>query len=133
MLWIDLLARTCQEIVPMKDYSNHFRDLIELQIPDDSRILMPRGGPDMIILLTWRLKSDDLRPSKRSRMIRIVISEEALEDYAAGSDGVRLASNARFVSWLKRELDRFDPDHDAPLGVEPPPVTWTLNTLDLNG
>jgi hypothetical protein len=117
----------------MKDYSNHFRDLIELQIPDDSRILTPRGGQDMIILVTWRLKSDDFRPSKRSRMIRIVISGEAVEDYARGSDGVRLASNARFVSWLKRELAKFDPDHDAPLGVEPPPVTWSLGTLELNG
>jgi hypothetical protein len=117
----------------MKDYSNHFRGLIELQIPDDSRILMPRGGQEMIILVTWRLKIDDFRPSKRSRMIRIVISEEAIEDYAAGNDGVRLASNARFVSWLKHELEKFDPDHDAPLGVEPPPVTWSLGTRELNG
>jgi hypothetical protein len=117
----------------MKDYSNHFRDLIELQIPDDARILMPRGGEDLIVLVTWRLKNDDFRPSKRSRMIRIVISAEAIEDYARGSDGVRLASNARFISWLKRELEKFDPDHDAPLGVEPPPVTWTLSTLELNG
>jgi hypothetical protein len=117
----------------MKDYSNHFRDLIELQIPDDSRILVPRGGQDMIILVSWRLKNDDFRPSKRSRMIRIVISEEALQDYAAGTDGVRLASDARLVSWLKRQLDKYNPDHDAPLGVEPPPVTWTLATFELNG
>ena len=117
----------------MKDYSNHFRDLIEQQIPDDARILLPRDAGDMIILVSWRLKNDDFRPSKRSRMIRIVISEEAIEDHAAGSDGVRLASDTRFVSWLKRQLDKFDPDHDAPLGVEPSPVTWTLTTLELNG
>jgi hypothetical protein len=116
----------------MKDYSNHFRELIELQLPDDSRILLPRGGSDMIILLSWRLRNDEFRPSKRSRMIRVVISEEAIEDYAAGTDGVRLASDARFVAWLKRQLDKFDPDHDAPLGVEPPPVTWALATLELN-
>jgi hypothetical protein len=116
----------------MKDYSNHFRDLIEQQIPDDARILLSRGAGDMIILVSWRLKNDDFRPSKRSRMIRIVISEEAIEDYAAGSDGVRLASGARFVSWLQRQLDKFDSDHAAQLGVEPPPVTWTLTTLELN-
>ena len=117
----------------MKDYSNHFRELIETQIPDDSRILVPRGGQDMIILLSWRLKNDEFRPSKRSRMIRIVISEEAIEDYAAGSDGLRLASDARLVAWLQQGLTKFDPDHDAPLGVEPPPVTWSLSTLELNG
>src|ERR1700735_2778622 len=97
----------------MKDYSSHFRDLIESQLPDDSRILMP-GGQDMIVLVTWRLKSDDFRPSKRSRMVRIVISEEAMEDYVRGSDGARLVSNARFISWLNRQLEKFDPDHDAP-------------------
>jgi hypothetical protein len=117
----------------MKDYSAHFRDLIEQQIPDDSRILISRGGRDMIILVTWRLNGDPRRPGKRSRMIRIVIAEEAIEDYASASDGVRAVSNGRFVAWFKRELDKFDPNHDSPLGVEPPPVTWTFNTFRLNG
>ena len=46
----------------MKDYSSHFRELVELQLPDDSRILMPRGGQDMMILATWRLASDERLP-----------------------------------------------------------------------
>ena len=117
----------------MKDYSSHFRELVELQLPDDSRILMPRGGQDMMILASWRLSTDMFRAGKRSRMIRIVISEEAISDYARGSDGERLASDERFVAWLKRQLSAFDPDHDSPLGVEPPAVTWPVNTLALNG
>jgi len=117
----------------MKNYSSHFRELVELNLPDDSRILMPRGGQDMMILATWRLSTDMFRASKRSRMIRIVISEEAIADYARGSDGERLASDERFVAWLKRQLSAFDPDHDSPLGVEPPPVTWPVNTMALNG
>jgi hypothetical protein len=117
----------------MKDFSNHFRALVERQLPDDPRILMPRGGPDMMILATWRLGTDPPRPNKRSRMLRIAISEEALEDYARGSDGVRLASDERFVAWLRRRLSTFDPNHDTPLGVEPPAETWSVNTLELNG
>jgi hypothetical protein len=117
----------------LKDFSSHFRELVEGQLPDDSRILMPRGGQDMMILATWPLPGAALRPSKRSRMIRILISEEALEDYARGSDGVRLASDERFVAWLRRQLSAFDPNHDSPLGVEPPPVTWPVSTLALNG
>ena len=117
----------------MKNYSSHFRELVELQLPDDSRILMPRGGQDMMILASWRLSTDMFRASKRSRMIRIVISEEAIADYARGSDSERLASDERFVAWLKRQLSAFDPDHDSPLGVEPPAVTWPVNTLALNG
>jgi hypothetical protein len=117
----------------MKDYSSHFRELVELQLPQGSRILMPRGGQDMMILATWRLSTDSFRASKRSRMVRIVIAEEALQDYARGSDGERLASDVRFAAWLRRQLTAFDPNHDSPLGVEPPAVTWPIGTLLLNG
>jgi hypothetical protein len=117
----------------MKDFSNHFRELVERLLPDDPRILIPLGGSDMMILATWRLSTDPSRPNKRSRMLRIAISEEALDDYARGSDGVRLASDNRFVAWLRHQLGHFDPNHDTPLGVEPPAETWSVSTLDLNG
>src|SRR5450631_1461311 len=84
----------------MKVFSNHFRELVERLLPEDPRILTLCGGPDMMILATWRLSTDPSRPNKRSRMLRIAISAEALEDYARGSDGVRLASDNRFVAWL---------------------------------
>jgi hypothetical protein len=107
----------------MKDFSNHFRDLVKRQLGDDPRILVPRGAQDMMILATWRLSSDAFHPNKRSRMIRVVISQKALQDYARGSDDARLASDERFVAWFRRQLSTFDPNHDSPLGVEPPAVT----------
>jgi hypothetical protein len=117
----------------MKDYSNHFRELVKRQLGDDPRILVPRGAQDMMILATWRLTGGSFRAGKRSRMIRIVIAQDALEDYARGSDDVRRASDERFVTWLRRQLSGFDPNHDSPLGVEPPAVTWPVNTVALNG
>lgn len=116
----------------MKDFSNHFRELVKRQLGDEPRVLVPRGAQDMMILATWRLSSDAFRPSKRSRMIRIVISQEALEDYARASDEVRLASDERFVAWFRRQLSAFDPNHESPLGVEPPAVTWPVSTGILN-
>jgi hypothetical protein len=107
----------------MKDYSNHFRELVQHQLGDDPRILVPRGAQDMMILATWRLSGDTVRPNKRSRMVRIVISQEALEDYA---------SDERFVAWFRHQLSTFDPNHDSPLGVEPPSVTWPVGTGVLN-
>ena len=117
----------------MKDYSGHFRQLVELQLPGESRILMPRGGREMMILASWRLKNNEFRASKRSKMVRIVISEEAIAEYARGADEVRVLSDARFAAWLRRRLNEFDPNHDSPLGVEPPSVTWNVSTLELNG
>ena len=116
----------------MKDYSNHFRELVKGQLGDDPRILVPRGAQDMMILATWRLAGGTFRAGKRSRMIRIVIAQDALEDYARGSDDVRRASDERFVTWLRRQLSGFDPNHDSPLGVEPPAVTWPVSTMVLN-
>jgi hypothetical protein len=123
---------TADEDGSMKDYSNHFRDLVKRQLSDDPRILVPRGAQDMMILATWRLSSDGFRPGKRSRMIRIVISQEALEEYARGTDAARLASDERFVAWFQRQLSTFDPTHDSPLGVDPPPVTWPVSAGVLN-
>ena len=116
----------------MKDFSNHFRELVKSQLDDDPRILVPRGAQDMMILATWRLSGDALRPNKRSRMIRIVIAQEALETYARGGDDERRASDERFVEWFKRQLSAFDPNHDSPLGVEPPAVTWQVGPAILN-
>jgi hypothetical protein len=45
---------------------------------------------------------------------------------------VRRASDERFVTWLRRQLSGFDPNHDSPLGVEPPAVTWPVSTTVLN-
>ena len=116
----------------MKDYSNHFRGLVKGQLGDDPRILVPRGAQDMMILATWRLSGDTVRPNKRSRLVRIVISQEALEDYARGSEDLRRASDERFVAWIRRQLSTFDPNHESPLGVEPPAVTWPVSTGVLN-
>jgi len=110
----------------------NLRKVFERALPQDARILASDEGPTLILLATWRLTTDPKRPSKRSRLLRIVVSEEALEDYARGSAGVRLASDARFTAWLESRLAHFDPDHQAPLGVEPPAETWELGTLDLN-
>ena len=87
----------------------------------------------MMILVTWALPAEAFRPPRRSRMIRIAISEEALNSYAAADDGVRTACDARFQDWLKQKLGGFDPSHDSPLGVEPTPVTWELDLPQLNG
>ena len=116
----------------MKDFSNHFRELVKSRLRDDPRILVPRGAQDMMILATWRLSGDALRPHKRSRMIRIVIAQEALENYAGGTDEARRSSDERFVAWFERQLRTFDPNHDSPLGVEPPAVTWQVGPAILN-
>jgi GNAT superfamily N-acetyltransferase len=94
---------------------------------------MPRGGADMMLLASWKLPTEPGRPAKSSRMVRLVIAKEAVKDYAAATEVVRLASDARLISHCRAQLATFDPNHDAPLGVEPPAATWPVDTLTLNG
>ena len=110
----------------MKDISGYFRRLVEEQLPDDARILTSFSAGDVIIQATWRLGNDDARrPGKRSPLIRIVISVEAVEEYVRRTDEERAMSDRRFVDWLKSGL--------AALDVESPRVDWTVNGRALNG
>jgi hypothetical protein len=95
--------------------------------------LIPRGDTGLVILASWQLPREKFKAAKRSRMIRIAIAHEALEGYAAADPSHRTSNDARFVSWFKSKLSEFDPQHDSPLGVEPTPVTWALDTRELNG
>lgn len=117
----------------MKDISGFFRRLVQEQLPDDARILTSFGAGDVIIQATWRLRNDARRPGKRSPLVRIVISVEAVEGYVRRSDEERAASDRRFVEWLQGRLAAFDPDHDVALGAEPARVDWMINGETLNG
>ena len=117
----------------MRDFSAHFRGLLQALLPKGARVLMPRGGADMMLLASWKLPTEPGRPAKSSRMVRLVIAREAIKDYAAAAETSRMASDARFVSHCREQLAAFNPHHDAPMGVEPPAVTWSVDTLTLNG
>lgn len=109
----------------MKEISGYFRRLVERQLPDDARILTSFGAGDVIIQATWRLKNDPRHPAKRSPLIRIVISVEAVEEYVKRSDEERVASDRRFVEWLKTRLGAFE--------FESAGADWRVNGDILNG
>ena len=119
--------------IGVRDFSPHFRGLLEGLLPKGARVLMPRGGADLILLASWNLPREPGRAARRSRMVRIVMARDALESYAAGDDLLRRSSDMRLVSHWRSHLASFDPNHDTPLGVEPPSVTWAIDALTLNG
>lgn len=114
-----------------------WREMAARVFPPSARILElpPRNNSDASVwrlLVSWRLCTEPARPSKRSKTVRIEIEAEALEDYTRSPPGARQAADTRLEAWLRAELERFDGDHDAPLGTEPPVVAWTVGTFDLN-
>ena len=117
----------------MSDGAERLRRVAEGVFPAGARLIVVGGEGDMVLLASWKLGTDPVRPGKRSKTVRVTLSEEAMSDYRRGANGERDAADARFATLLKTKLERFDPTHDTPLGTEPPMERWAVNTIELNG
>ena len=119
--------------MPTPDAHARLRAVAEKVFPTGTRMLSPAGEGDYVLLASWKLGTDSTRPNKRSKTVRIAITEEAMADYTRGAAGEREHADHRFESLLRKHLARFDPAHDTPLGNEPPVEKWAVGTLELNG
>lgn len=117
----------------MSDGAERLRHIAEGVFPAGARLIVVGREGEVVLLASWKLGADTARPNKRSKTVRVTVSEEAMSDYRRGANGERDAADARFGTLLKSKLERFDPDHDTPLGTEPPMERWAVNTVELNG
>ena len=72
----------------------------------------------------WKIATDPKRPNKRSKTIKIIISEERLDDYANLSSASQKDFDDKLTSFLKHRLDSFNPDHQANYDQLPPVGDW---------
>lgn len=111
-------------------YVEHFRDRARRVLPEGAMVKAWDDHGDWILQTSW-----PLHPAvrgRRSRPVQIVISEEALEDYAAAGERARALADQRFDGFVRRHLATFDPNHD-PAFAPLPPSRWVVTTRDLNG
>jgi hypothetical protein len=99
----------------------------------EARVVSVAEDQDLVLAISWRLGTDPERPSKRSKTVQLTISQEALDDYARAPEGQKQASDARLERHLAERLTGFDPEHQAPLGHEPPIERWLVDTMTLVG
>ena len=109
-----------------KSFVNERVRLIRPLFPKHTRIEIDAEN-DITLRIDWRLKNDPARPNKRSRLIRVIIPQEAIDDCAdlekAGS---------RFKKLIEDKLSVFRPDHDSLRCGSPPREVWILSTFDIN-
>lgn len=117
----------------MRDGREQIRALVETVFPKGARVVALPGRGEFQLLVSWRLGTDPARPSKRSKTVRILIEEEALDAFRQANESQRGYSVTRLRAMLARRLELFDPNHDTPMGVEPPIEKWTIGTVELNG
>ena len=100
--------------------------LIRPLFPKNARIEVT-GGADVVLRIDWKLGTDPLRPHKRSRMIRVIIPEEAI---GACTDFKKAGS--RFRKLIEDRLATFRPDHSTPKCGTPPREEWIVTSRDVN-
>jgi hypothetical protein len=117
----------------VRDGREQIRALIETVFPKGARVVALPGRGEFQLLVSWKLGTDSARPGKRSKTVRILIEQVAMDAYRQAGDSERAYSLNRFRALLARRLELFDPDHDAPMGTEPPIEKWSIGTVELNG
>lgn len=94
-------------------------------MPLDAQILRMPTQDRPVFGISWKLNNDPTRPNKRSKSIRISISDEYATELP--SQNYEVACD-RISSFLQRKLARFDPDHNEPANVPPPVERWVIDT-----
>ena len=105
---------------------NEWVEMIRPLFPKNARIEIDSGN-DVVLRIDWKLENDPNRPNKRSRLIRVKITEEVIEDCTDSK-----IAGSRFMEIIRFHLSVFDPDHDTPRHGSLPEEKWVISTLDVN-
>jgi hypothetical protein len=106
----------------VKEWVRQIRPLL----PKNARIETDRT-PDVIIKVDWKLNDDPSRPHKRSRLLAIIVREEAVlrcTDFRVA--GLQIAKI------IKNKLTAFDGNHHTPRCGRRPTEKWIISSQDLD-
>ena len=117
----------------MKQWREHLRVVVTGSFSPQVRIVEVEQDGDFALLISWRLGTDQTRPAKRSKTIRIAIEADAMDEYSAAPLEARQLADGRLARHLQEQLLRFDPEHRAPLGQAAPLVRWSIGIVALFG
>jgi len=120
-------------VKPTNPWAEHFQDLAKKILPRDGSIdIWSDDSGRMVLQSSWRFPADATGARKRTHPIRVVVTQEALEDYSSTrvTQAERAQAEERFQDWLKVRLRAFTPQPSQPIGG-PPPEEWVVGPHDL--
>ena len=105
----------------MDEIKRHWLDIITDYFPEESELTLSPTKDDFSLDVSWKLITDQNRPSKRSRILRLIIPDETIQDYSNAGDTSKSSYDQRLIDFVKDTINKFQPDHDTPIG-QPRPV-----------
>jgi len=107
-------------------FVNQWIQLIRPIFPPEASMQVHEAG-DIVLRIDWKLGNDLERPNKPSRIIKIVISEQAIEDCHDFSK-----AGEKFRKIIENKFRGFNPEHNHSQFVSPPVEEWLISTFDIN-
>ncbi|MCE9549479.1 MAG: hypothetical protein K8R50_00435 [Betaproteobacteria bacterium] len=111
---------------------DHFRAVVEHCFPKDAELHVQVESDDICIYIDWKLMNDPQRPNKRSKKIKVRVSQFAIEDYFDGRDNDKVDADKRLRYLVEEWLKKFDPDHKNPAHTPVPIEELVITNAMLN-
>jgi len=115
-----------------KNLHRHWSDLICPLFPKDTKFIPFDDFDDFITKASWRLNTDPKRPNKRSKIVKIIISSVAIDDYENKSTAKKQEDDKKLLRYVEQFLKEFNPDYDVPYGDPAPEVNFVVDGNVLN-
>jgi len=110
-----------------KPFINEWIELVRPLFPKDAIIEVGPGKNDATLRIDWKLGNDPARPNKRSRIIKVIVSKEAMDDCRDSK-----TAGLKFRKVIENKLSTFNPDHNTPMHGITPIEEWIVSTFDIN-
>jgi len=114
------------------DLIQHFESLATSVFQHQVSVSIESTSSDLVFLINWKLANDPCRPSKRSKTIRLIFTQDLIEDYLALEQSRQLIADVRVCRAITSRMQEHDPEHDYSASMPPPEVDWIISTHEVN-
>jgi|GEM_PF-1470164 len=97
-------------------------------MPSNAKIRVNHQIENYQANISWNLDNDPERPNKKSKTIILNVPDEVLQDILNLPEAQQQGALNKIQSYLRSNLEGFDPDHNEPYEMPSPSVTWVINS-----
>lgn len=113
-----------------KSIIEHWKHLVKPLFPRQA-FVRGLGKKDLIIAIDWLMDCPEDPPSKRSRLIKIMIKEDVISRYDTLSEEQQKKIDDKLLGYVQEKLKTFEPKHKIPRGGIAPQVEWPVDVTTL--
>ena len=110
-----------------EDLLDYLVRMVRPLFPINACIVSGISSGDYIIQVDWKLENSLHRQNKRSRKIKIKISEHAIQDYIDNRKERGELYDSRLKTLLYQKYNVFNPHHDACTARLTPTENWLIS------